>query len=164
MFCSSLLNRSHWSPLLSEEVWHKSLAWLLKNASAAELGTYSLGQPDWFANVHEYKTKDQELCTWESHQHTIDIQYVISGSEQILWMPTSELEGPTKIFDNIDRQEWKVKDHLPQLPTKIVLSAGFFAIFLPNEGHCPMIRDGNSALIRKTVIKIPFSLLRDGQL
>ena len=162
MFCSSLVNRSHWSPLLSEDVWRKSLAWLLKNASSAELGTYQLGENDWFANVHEYITKDQELCVWESHQHTIDIQYVISGSEQILWMPTSELEGPTKTFDNIDRQEWKVKNHGSPLPSKIILSAGFFAVFLPNEGHCPMIKDGNPALIRKTVIKIPLSLLRDG--
>ena len=162
MFCSSLVNRSHWSPLLSEDVWNKSLAWLLQNASAAELGTYQLGQMDWFANVHEYTTKDQELCAWESHQHTIDIQYVISGSEKILWMPTSELEGPTKTFDNIDRQEWKVKDLGSPRPSQIVLSAGFFAIFLPNEGHCPMIKDGNPALIRKTVIKIPLSLLRDG--
>ena len=162
MFCSSLVNRSHWSPLLSEDVWNKSLAWLLQNASAAELGTYQLGQMDWFANVHEYTTKDQELCAWESHQHTIDIQYVISGSEKILWMPTSELEGPTKTFENIDRQEWKVKDLGSPRPSQIVLSAGFFAIFLPNEGHCPMIKDGNPALIRKTVIKIPLSLLRDG--
>ena len=162
MFCSSLVNRSHWSPLLSEDVWRKSLAWLLQNASSAELGTYQLGENDWFANVHEYITKDQELCVWESHQHTIDIQYVISGSEQILWMPTSELEGPTKTFDNIDRQEWKVKDLGSPRPSQIVLSAGFFAIFLPNEGHCPMIKDGNPALIRKTVIKIPLGLLRDG--
>ena len=162
MFCSSLVNRNHWSSFLSDNVWRKSLAWLLHNASSAELGTYRLGQTDWFANVHEYKTKDQELCVWESHQHTIDIQYVISGSEQILWMPTSELEGPTKTFDNIDRQEWKVRNLGSPLPSQIVLSAGFFAIFLPNEGHCPMIKVKNSALIRKAVIKIPLSLLRDG--
>ena len=161
MLCSSLAHRNHWSPLLSDNVWGKSLAWLLHNASSAELGTYRLGQNDWFANVHEYKTKDQEYFSWESHQHTIDLQYVISGSEQILWMPTTELEGPTKTFNNTDRQEWKFKDNGSRLPSKIVLSSGFFAVFLPNEAHCPMIRTGDQALIRKIVIKIPSSLLRD---
>ena len=164
MFCSSLVNRSQWSSVLSAPVFSKSLAWLSQNASFAELGTYHLGQNDWFANVHEYKTKDQELCVWESHRHTIDIQYIISGSEQILWLPTSELEGPTKTFDNIDRQEWKGKHHGPNHPSTIILSAGFFVIFLPNEGHCPMISVGDSALIRKTVIKIPSYLISDGQL
>lgn len=135
------------------------MVWLVENASSADLGTYQLGQEDWYANVHEYRTKDQEKCIWESHQHTIDIQYVISGSEQILWMPTSELHGPTKTYENIDRQEWKLNTSITNWPSQLVLTAGFFAIFLPFEGHCPMIALGEPILIRKVVVKIPSTLI-----
>ena len=162
MLCSFLPNTSHWAPLLSNSVWRKSLSWLQKKASTADLGTYPLGRNDWYANVHEYRTRDQQQCVWESHQHTIDIQYIITGCEKILWMPTSDLIGPTKSFINIDRQEWKTPIDKSKSSSQLHLSPGFFAIFLPNEGHCPMIRVTYPTLIRKAVIKIPVCFLSDG--
>ena len=159
MFCSFLADTDQWNDFFHSPVWHTSMYWLVKNASSAELGTYSLGHDDWFVNVHQYQTKHKKYCVWESHQNTIDIQYVISGSEQILWLPTSQLSGPIKTFDNIDRQEWSYINTSPVLPSQLILFAGFFAVFLPNEGHCPMISTGDPSTIRKAVVKIPLSLI-----
>ena len=162
MFCSSLSQQSQWNGFLQSKVWRKSIFWLIEHSSSAELGTYQLGEDDWYANVHQYTTKEISHCVWESHQYTIDIQYMISGREQILWMPTSELQGPTKTFDVIDRQEWNNARVIElEATSKLVLSSGFFAIFLPNEGHCPMIKINNPSLVRKTVIKIPSRLFFD---
>jgi beta-galactosidase beta subunit len=38
-----------------------------------------------YVNVHGYKTLSAGSCEWESHQHTVDLQYCIGGGEIIQW-------------------------------------------------------------------------------
>lgn len=159
MFLSNINNVDDWSPFLNHRIWHESMRWLLEHASAANFGTYPLGDDGWFANVHQYHTKEESLCVWESHQHTIDIQFLMSGKERILWSPISQLQGPTKTLDYCDRQEWHALDSENLCISSLDLSPGFFVIFLPNEGHCPMISIKDPELIKKTVVKIPITLL-----
>jgi biofilm protein TabA len=135
------------------------MRWLLDSASTAELGTYQLGKNGWYANVHQYHTREQYKCVWESHQHTIDIQYILSGTERILWAPISQLEGPVRTLVDVDRQEWSLNGLSDIPPTSLEMNAGNFVIFMANEGHCPMIANGTPQIIRKTVIKIPAHLL-----
>jgi uncharacterized protein, YhcH/YjgK/YiaL family len=101
----------------------------------------------------------QADCIWESHCQTIDIQYIISGNERILWSPISQLEGPVRTLDHVDRQEWIINRSDEGLPSSLEMIAGYFVIFMANEGHCPMIAINMPHMIRKAVIKIPAHLL-----
>ena len=159
MLLGSLANEDHWRPFLRHPIWEQSMRWLLDSASTAELGTYQLGINGWYANVHQYHTREQRNCVWESHQHTIDIQYILSGTERILWAPISQLEGPVRTLVDVDRQEWNLNGSSDFLPASLEMIAGHFVIFTANEGHCPMIATNAPQMIRKTVIKIPEYLL-----
>ena len=159
MLLGILKNEDHWRPFLHHPIWYKSMCWLLDSASSAELGTYQLGKDGWYANVHQYHTKEQDDCIWESHRQTIDIQYIVSGNERILWSPISRLEGPVRTLDHVDRQEWTFNRSSDIQPASLEMIAGYFVIFLSNEGHCPMIAVDTPQLIRKTVVKIPVDLL-----
>ena len=96
-------------------------------------------------------------CVWESHAETIDVQYVITGEEDIRWLSARELSGPLRTFTDRDRQEWAPP---AESATLLTLRAGMFAIFLPGEAHCPMIALDAPMPIRKAVVKIPVKLPR----
>ena len=156
MFCTFLNEPSAWQPLLSNPLIHSSLRWLDRHAASAALGDYPLGEPDWYANVHTYETRSEADCVWESHAQTVDVQYVISGEEGIRWTPTWTLTGPSRTFTDRDRLEWTPP---PEATSLLTLRAGMFAIFLPDEAHCPMIALDAPMPILKAVVKIPARLL-----
>jgi YhcH/YjgK/YiaL family protein len=156
MFCAYLNDPTASGPLLSHPVLQTSLNWLAEHAASATLGDYPLGETDWYANVHNYDTRPEPGCLWESHAQTADVQYVITGQEGIRWLPASLLSGPVRSFTDRDRLEWAPP---AETATLLTLRAGMFAIFLPGEAHCPMIALNATMPIRKAVVKIPLRLL-----
>ena len=101
----------------------------------------------------------EDDCIWESHQQTIDLQYLIAGSEIILWDSTENLKGPMKTLVNPDRQEW-ISIESRSEHSMLRMMPGNFAMFLPNEAHCPMIAAKNPEQIKKVVVKIPSYLIQ----
>jgi len=156
MFCADLSDGNFWGALLRETVWKHSLGWLSTHAATSPLGDFQLGNAGWYVNVHTYDTRPEELCVWESHEATIDLQYVIEGTELIRWAPTRELIGPLKRYFDRDRLEWRAPNGDAE---SVKMTPGRFVVFMPGEGHCPMIALGGPAAIRKAVVKIPFRLL-----
>lgn len=156
MVTAFLVDETEWCPILRHHVWRESLIWLQKHAATAEFGDYSFSEPDWYANVHGYSTLPESECCWENHKHTIDIQYLIIGSEKIHWVNVSQLGAPRCYIENKDRQEFDMPcDNTAQL----TLKPGMFAIFLPGEAHCPKIALEESEVLRKVVVKIPAYLV-----
>ena len=143
-------------PVLQHAVIRESMAWLYKYSASAEFGDYPLGKPNWYANVNGYETLPETECCWENYMHTIDIQFLISGSERIRWASVDLLGPPQRYLKQKDRQEF---DHLTGLSSLITLRAGSFAMFMPGEAHCPKISLGESNVLRKAVVKIPAILL-----
>jgi biofilm protein TabA len=164
MLLANLSTPDEWMLILQHPVWRDSMKWLIDHSSSADIGIYKLGIDGWYANVHQYLTRPSEECIWESHRLTIDIQLITSGKERILSAPSTSLLDPTRYISHADRQEWKSVDMSLSVPTTLEMHPGNFAIFLPNEGHCPMIAIGEPLLIRKTVIKIPSKLFLDNDL
>lgn len=156
MFCAYLNDPLAWQPIITHPVLQASLIWLEQQVATAALGDFPLGEHDWYANVHTYQTRLESECLWESHAHTVDVQYVITGEEGIRWLPARELTGPLRTFTERDRFEWAVP---VETATFLTLRAGMFAIFLPGEAHCPMIALDVSKPIRKAVVKIPLKLM-----
>jgi YhcH/YjgK/YiaL family protein len=158
MFCAYLNDRSTWAQILTNHILVQSLRWLEEMPTVVELGNYILGESDFYANVHSYHTLQVSECHWESHEHTIDIQYIISGEENIRWIPDYLLFGKCKTLNGQDRLEWDA----PLFNTNVItMKPGMFAIFMPREAHCPKIAPETPNMIRKAVVKVPIPLLEN---
>ena len=115
-------------------------------ATLAE-GRHEIGE-GCFALVSEYQTIAVEEAFIECHRRYVDIQVVISGVEQIgvcrseacrsiSWNETNDVEVLQGEFDLMR------------------LTAGTFAVFLPQDGHMPKLQHGAPAPVRKVVVKVP---------
>ncbi|MEZ4860665.1 MAG: YhcH/YjgK/YiaL family protein [Caldilineaceae bacterium] len=100
-----------------------------------------------FALVQEYKTKPRTQGFWEAHRQYIDVQYVVSGVEHMGYANLSQLTAGD--YDN-------AKDFLPLegVGSFILLPAGMFTIFLPQDGHMPGIAVDEPKAVKKVVVKV----------
>lgn len=82
----------------------------------------------------------------EGHRRYIDIQYIISGSESMGWAPREGLAcaTPYDAENDIEFFEGKPLVTIPVQP-------GSFAVFLPSDGHQPLIGEGP---IHKVIVKV----------
>lgn len=88
-----------------------------------------------------------DAAKFEAHDKFIDIQFVISGSEQMGWSDRSLCTSPTAEY-NPEKDVIFFNDK-PQM--YFGLNAGQFVIFFPEDAHAPMIGEG---LIKKLVVKV----------
>lgn len=83
----------------------------------------------------------------ESHQKYIDIQYAISGTDEIGWKPTSECVDIHLPF-NLEKDVALYND-VPE--TWISVPPTRFVVFLPEDAHAPM---GAECELVKAVFKV----------
>ena len=124
----------------------------LKQLSADKAnGRYDIDGDNCFALVQSYKTKTLAEAKFEAHRNYIDIQFIQTGRESILWSPLTAL---TQVTEPYVAERDIVFFANPPKWTPIHLSAGQFTIFFPEDGHAPGIETGSASEIRKTVIKV----------
>ena len=132
------------SPLLAE-----GLKFLSENSfETIEPGKYFLKDKLLFAMVNEYATKPMEQCKLEAHRKYIDIQFMVSGEEQI---------GYTSLCDQTPSEEYNLENDAVFFEDKVslfTLYKGYFAIFFSNDLHQPGIISGKVANVRKIVVKV----------
>jgi YhcH/YjgK/YiaL family protein len=110
-------------------------------------GKYEIDGEAMYALVQEYNTKLKEQGVWEAHRRYIDLQYVIQGTEVI---------GYANI-NHMQQGEYDAgKDFLPLHGEgdHITVHSGSFVLLLPEDGHMPGMAVGDSAPVKKIVIKI----------
>jgi YhcH/YjgK/YiaL family protein len=119
-------------------------------------GTQALGRHDLdgdrcFALVQTYETKAPEKALFEAHRKYIDVQFVHSGQESIMWAPLSAMREETMAYDaEKDAALWKlVPGHTP-----LHLSAGHFAILFPEDAHAPCVVWDRPEQVFKVVVKV----------
>ncbi len=156
MLLAPLRRQAAWQPLFRSPLFERSLAWISERASEAREGIHELGELGWFVNVHGYTTQARELCTWENHPATIDLQYLIEGVEGIDLTDRATLGQPT--LYKVDSDTEKFAPHEGPV-TSLVLVLGDLVIFVPGEAHRPKIAVGAPCLLRKLVVKLPVALL-----
>lgn len=114
------------------------------------LGRHDIAGDDCFALVQAYPTKPIAEAKLEAHRSYIDIQFIQSGRETLLWAPLAGL-AETRAYD-------AEKDFAlfatPSLATPLRLRAGDFAIFFPEDAHAPGLELDGSSLVRKVVVKV----------
>lgn len=135
-------------------VWKSALDWLRALPADIAPGEYELRGRNQYVSVQEYGTLPAAEARFESHQHYVDLQYTLQGAEAIDWLPRHGLipDGPFAY----DVQFW-----LPptQPLSRLVQTAGRFAIFFPDDAHRPKISVPGHPGVRKLVIKTAVSLV-----
>jgi len=124
----------------------------LKTLNGSEVpGRYDLDGDRCFALVQTYQTKPQSAALFEAHRKYIDVQFLFSGRETILWAPLEGMKEQTMAYDEAkDAALWKlVSDSTP-----LHVSAGQFVILYPEDAHAPCIEWENAENVFKVVIKV----------
>lgn len=100
-----------------------------------------------FALVQEYNTKPRAQGFWEAHRQYLDVQYVVKGLEHMGFANIEQLTAGTYEA---------AKDFLPLdgAGSFVLLPAGMFTIFMPQDGHMPGIAVNEPQPVKKVVVKV----------
>jgi YhcH/YjgK/YiaL family protein len=114
------------------------------------LGRHEIDGDECFALVQTYTTKPVAQAKFEAHRRHIDIQFIQSRQETLLWAPLAGL-AETRAYDG-------EKDFAlfatPSIATPLRLRAGEFTIFFPEDAHAPGLELEGPYQVRKIVIKV----------
>jgi YhcH/YjgK/YiaL family protein len=129
-------------------LFEKAFKFLKENDLASlEPGKHPIDGENMWASIMHAPLKTVEVANLEVHDKYIDIQVVISGVETYGWIPRAACKLP-KGEMNTEKDVLFFED---KSQTFVTLEAGQFAIFFPEDGHQPMIGEGE---IRKCIIKV----------
>lgn len=105
-----------------------------------------------FSQAYETTEANDEL-RYEAHRQFIDVQYIISGSETMKWLPLDEIDVTDEYSEENDcllgvAQNGSHGD--------IPFQAGQVMILYPTDAHAPGVTNGEGPLaVKKLVIKVP---------
>lgn len=119
-------------------------------------GKYEIAGSDIHASISEYTTDAKENKKPEAHVKYIDIQYIVSGAEEIGFGP---LTGGLEVTE--DRLAEKDVVFYRAVPgeTMVRLTAGMYAVFFPWDVHRPGCAAGAPGPVRKVVVKVRAELV-----
>ncbi len=107
------------------------------------------------AIISTYQTASPGEKRFEAHRKYIDLQYVAEGEEIANVAHVSTLVTAEEYDETRDIAFF----HDPASHGTIVLRAGSFAVFYPEDAHRPGMTAGSSpATVRKIVVKIPVGM------
>ena len=121
----------------------------LKRKDIGELspGRYDIDGDRVFAVVVQIEGKGREGAKLEIHKKYIDIQFEISGTDEIGWKPSNECI-------NVDSEFDKEKDlgfFNDEPETWVFMPPNTFTIFFPQDAHAPL---GGKGDLHKIIVKI----------
>ncbi len=128
--------------------FQKAFVFLRQNMlSDMALGRHEIDGDRMYCMISKGSGKKRDEVKLEVHRKYIDIQYIISGTDEMGWKPTATCTIPDQGYDaNKDIEFYKDKPiRWAEVP------AGSFVIFFPQDAHAPMIGDGE---IQKAIIKV----------
>lgn len=134
---------------LNQAAWDKAFAYL-KNTDLKTLsnGRHVIDGDNVYAIVTEAPTKDYDKTAFESHRKYIDLQYVITGEENMAKTPVASVTVNKPYDETADIAYYTGEGKVYTVP------AGTFMLFFPGEAHRPNITPGGNKVVKKIVIKI----------
>jgi biofilm protein TabA len=149
MILDTLDNSARYESLNSR--FAKAFAFLRTVDGTRALGRHDLDADHCFALVQTYETKPMEKAKFEAHRKYIDIQFIHTGRETILWAPlTSMREKMLAYSEEKEAALWKL---VPDV-TPLHMSDGHFAILWPQDAHAPCIEWDAPQRVFKVVVKV----------
>ncbi len=126
--------------------------YLKKFDPATPDGTYELDGKNLFAVVQRYETAPEATRKWEAHRVYADIQCIIAGREKMLHAPVGELVVTAPY--NEARDVEKYGDEGVTNVSPLLVPAGTFCVFFPQDGHKPNCMVERPEAILKVVMKV----------
>lgn len=146
MILDTLVNSSVYdgiNPLFAKAFAHiKSL-----DLAAMAPGKYEIDGDKLFFSIVERGLKTKEEAALEVHDKYIDIQVVVAGTESFGWKDRAKCTSPRGTMDTA--KDILFFDDKPD--TYPTIGAGEFMIFMPGDGHAPLVGEGQ---IKKCIIKV----------
>lgn len=115
-------------------------------------GRYELDGERCFALVQKYETVPASEKDFESHARYIDLQYVVSGQERMLWASkdgitcTEPMDVQKDIAFYTEKQDYT--------PCELVVEADEFALFYPQDAHKTGCCAEGPETVEKIVVKV----------
>lgn len=134
---------------LNRAAWDKAFAYL-KNTDLKTLinGRHVIDGDNVFAIVTEAPTKDYDKTVFESHRKYIDLQYVISGEENMAKAPVTSVTVTKPYDEATDLVNYTGEGKI------YTATNSTFLLFFPTDAHRPNITPGGNNVVKKIVIKI----------
>lgn len=122
--------------------------------TAASLDGTTVSESGIKCMVQSYPTNTPENKKMEAHRKYIDIQYVIEGSERVYLGDVKDFK--TKVEYNPEKDvEFFFSDETLPTVESMLLRAGEFMVFYPEDAHKPGCINVAPTSIKKVVMKIP---------
>lgn len=113
-------------------------------------GRYPLEGDDIYALVRTYHPGDPGGKRLESHRKYLDLQYMLSGGEDIFW---ADRDGLRQLGE-YDAGKDLVFYEDPSNESRLYLAQDHFAVFHPGDAHKPECARRSQEEVRKIVIKV----------
>lgn len=119
-------------------------------------GVYEIQGKDIFAQVFDVTTAPRREKKPEFHREYIDVQFLASGEEYLGYAPD---KGRSTVVESHPDTDLYFYDSAPD---EMLIKAvpGSYTIFFPNDIHCPGIMGDAPKTVRKVVVKVRESLIR----
>lgn len=130
--------------------WKQAFTFLQEtNLKSLPEGKQELEGENLFIAVSEYRSKDKSDTKYEAHKKYIDIQYVISGVEQmgLASLDKVDITEPYNEEKDLLFYDFEGGEYLRADPTN-------FFIFFPEDVHRPGIKTGKNVPVKKLVVKL----------
>lgn len=122
----------------------------LKNTDLLKIdaGRYEIDGKNVFALISEYESKAHQDCRLEAHRTYADIQYIVSGREAIGFVPLSDQSITSDYNPDKDIVFFAGET------TQLIVEAGMFAVFFPQDIHRPCMQISGPEKVKKIVVKV----------
>ncbi len=117
--------------------------------AAVAPGSYQVREGVYY-NVMEPTLRPVEEGGWECHRKYIDVQYILTEGEQILYAPLDRVQWGEYNAEG-DYALAKLECEYVSLP----MHPDTFAVFFPGDAHAPTLALNEVKPVKKVVIKVP---------
>ena len=134
---------------INKAYWDKAFAFLRdSDLLALKTGRLNIDGDNVYAIVSEAPLKDYDKTAFESHKNYIDLQYVITGEENMGRTPVETVKVDKAYNDRADIAYYTGDGKIYTVPQNS------FLLFFPGEAHRPNITPGGNKIVKKVVVKI----------
>ncbi len=121
----------------------------LKRKDLADLsaGRHPLDGERLYVLVVQQDGRGRDKAKLETHRRYIDIQFTVTGADDIGWKPAAHCSG----YDQDYNDEKDVAFFSDKPDVWVTIRPGTFGIFFPEDAHAPL---GGTGPIHKVVVKV----------
>ena len=139
----------HWERYAGlHPLFREAFAYLLRpDLASTTVGRHAVLGDRLYASIEERDGRGRDGARIEAHRTYIDIQFTVRGTDVMGWRPLADCASITEPYD----ESRDVAFYGDRPATWLVVPAGYFAIFFPEDGHAPLAGEGP---LKKVVMKI----------